>query len=186
MRRLLENGANSSFVNQIVDETIVPEDIARDPIEAARKISPVNSNPNIPAPESIFGEGRLNAKGWDITDPPTLARIEAEREGFRTRTWDAGPMIAGDVTGGEVREVRNPADPTDLVGHVTYATPEDVANAIAIGQDGFREWSARPVAERGRVSEADRRSLRTECAGTVRPCRARGGKDYARLRRGSP
>ncbi len=148
VRRLLENGANSSFVNQIVDEAIAPEDIARDPIEAVKNISPENSNPNIPAPVDIFGNGRLNAKGWDITDVPTLSQIDRDRERFRIQTWDAGPLIASAVTGADIREIRNPADPTDLVGHVTYASPEDVANAIAAGQDGFRDWSSRPVAER--------------------------------------
>ncbi|HUF87547.1 MAG TPA: bifunctional proline dehydrogenase/L-glutamate gamma-semialdehyde dehydrogenase PutA [Thermohalobaculum sp.] len=157
VRRLLENGANSSFVNQIVDESIAPETIARDPVEAVEKLGNAIPNPAIPRPAEIFGPGRVAAKGWDLTDPVTVEELEAQRRPFRSRRWHAGPMIAGPVKGTAPREVTSPSRPADVVGHVTDAAPEDVETALAASADGFADWAARPVAERAsilrRVSE---------------------------------
>src|SRR5690606_14987220 len=74
VRRLLENGANSSFVHQIVDKQVAAEEIARDPFEVVAAQGPA-ANPAIPRPVDIFGAQRRNSKGWDITDPVTLAEI---------------------------------------------------------------------------------------------------------------
>ena len=73
VRRLLENGANSSFVNQIVDTSIAPEDIARDPVDQIRTQGEDVANPRIASPGHIYGDRRRNSKGWDITD---LKQIE--------------------------------------------------------------------------------------------------------------
>ncbi|MEM7563938.1 MAG: proline dehydrogenase family protein, partial [Pseudomonadota bacterium] len=67
VRRLLENGANSSFVNQIVDTSITPESIARDPVQQIESLGVQISNPNIPLPADIYGDSRQASKGWDIT-----------------------------------------------------------------------------------------------------------------------
>src|SRR5690606_11769349 len=78
VRRLLENGANSSFVHQIVDKAVSAEEIARDPFETIARQGPA-ANPAIPRPADIFGAQRANSAGWDITDPVTLDRIETGR-----------------------------------------------------------------------------------------------------------
>ena len=113
VRRLLENGANSSFVNQIVDESVAPEEIARDPIKVVEGLGDAAANPRIAAPPDVFLPERRNAKGWDLTDPLAVAAIEAERERFRSTVWEAGPLvagwIAGTVAGAERAAVRNPA-----------------------------------------------------------------------------
>ena len=92
VRRLLENGANSSFVNQIVDESVTPEEIARDPITVIEGLGGAVANPRIAAPANIFMPERRNSKGWDLTDPLAMAAVEAERERFRTAVWEAGPI----------------------------------------------------------------------------------------------
>src|SRR3546814_5610976 len=84
VRRLLENGANSSFVNQIVDERVSPEEIARDPFAALAVLGDAVPNPRIPLPVAIFGPDRRGARGWDLTDPPTVAALEAARAPFRS------------------------------------------------------------------------------------------------------
>ena len=113
MRRLLENGANSSFVNRIVDENVTPEEIARDPVEVVEGRGGAAANPRIAAPPDLFRPARRNAKGWDLTDPLVVAAIEAERERFRNAVWEAGPpvagWIAGTVAGAERANARNPA-----------------------------------------------------------------------------
>ena len=118
VRRLLENGANSSFVNQIVDESVTPEEIARDPITVIEELGGV-ANPRIAAPSDIFMPQRRNSKGWDLTDPLAMAAIEAEREQFRTSVWEAGPLIAGKAAGAERAEMRNPD-----VRNLEVRTPE--------------------------------------------------------------
>ncbi|GHA12818.1 bifunctional proline dehydrogenase/L-glutamate gamma-semialdehyde dehydrogenase PutA [Oceanisphaera arctica] len=148
VRRLLENGANSSFVNQIVDTRIQPEDIARDPFDTVATMGDAVSSKIIARPADLYGAERLNAKGWDITDPVEVAEIEEGRGRFKSHQWTGGPVLACEVQGGEVQEVRNPAKPSDLVGHVTQASKEDIEGAIREAQTGFQVWSALSVEDR--------------------------------------
>lgn len=148
VRRLLENGANSSFVNQIVDTSITPEEIAKDPIVSVEQMGDRISSKAIVHPYKLFGEHRRNSKGWDITDPVTVQEIEEGRGAFRDHRWKGGPVMVGEVSGTEVQVVRNPANPDDLVGHVTQANDEDVNNAISAATDGFSRWSQTSAEER--------------------------------------
>lgn len=148
VRRLLENGANSSFVNQIVDTSITPEEIAKDPIDAVKEMGNNISSKAIVHPFKLFGEQRRNSKGWDITDPVTVKEIDAGRDPYRDHRWTGGPVIAGEVSGTEVQVVHNPANPEDTVGHVTQASEEDVNTAITAAQEGFKAWSAKSAEER--------------------------------------
>lgn len=149
VRRLLENGANSSFVNQIVDESISPAEIAADPIAAVETLAGDVAHPRITPPPALFEPGRKNAKGWDITDPLELAELDAGRNAFRSATWNAKPMLAGgSVSKGASRTVKNPINPDDRVGTVQDATPADVDAAYTAAVEGFETWAATPVAER--------------------------------------
>lgn len=148
VRRLLENGANSSFVNQIVDTTITPEEIAKDPIDTVQELGKNLSSKAIVPPTELFGAKRRNSKGWDITDPVTVARIDEGRGAFRSHLWTGGPLIAGTVTGTDVLEVTNPANPDDLVGHITHANEADVNAAITAAEQGFASWSATSAEDR--------------------------------------
>ena len=142
VRRLLENGANSSFVNQIVDESVTPEEIARDPITVIEGLGGSVANPHIAAPADLFLPERRNSKGWDLTDPLAVAAVEAEREEFRTAVWEAGPLIAGAAAGAEVREVRNPARTDDIVGRVTHSAPADIEAAMEAARIGATAWAS--------------------------------------------
>ncbi|MEL6765820.1 MAG: bifunctional proline dehydrogenase/L-glutamate gamma-semialdehyde dehydrogenase PutA [Pseudomonadota bacterium] len=157
VRRLLENGANSSFVHQIVDETIPPEEIAKDPMAEAEALlaSGAAANPRIPAGPSIYGAGRVNAKGWDLTEPLTLAALDEARGAWRDHVWQAGPMLtqARALVGG--RPVMNPAAPDEIVGTVVEARAEDVAAAMEAGLAAAPGWGATPPAAR---AEALRRA----------------------------
>ena len=149
VRRLLENGANSSFVNQIVDTSIKPEDIAQDPIAMVKALGSEISSQAIARPVKIYGESRRNSKGWDITDPVVIETIEQGRTPFQNQTWQGGPVIAGDVTGTEVQVVRNPAKPDDVLGQVIQASAEDIETAISSSQQGFEQWASLSAEERG-------------------------------------
>ncbi|MDO6564498.1 bifunctional proline dehydrogenase/L-glutamate gamma-semialdehyde dehydrogenase PutA [Amphritea sp. 1_MG-2023] len=148
VRRLLENGANSSFVNQIVDTRIKPEEIARDPFAVIEAMGDNISSAAIIRPAALFGEQRKNARGWDITDPVQIAELNAQRAEFEATQWQAGPMIAGTVESHAAVDILNPALPNDCVGQVVTSTAKDIETAIVAAQQGYRQWSATPAAER--------------------------------------
>ena len=150
VRRLLENGANSSFVNQIVDECVAAEEIARDPIAVVEGLGPAVANPAIAAPADLFMPQRRNAKGWDITDPVTVAGLDEARAPYRSAVWEAGPVITGTPAGAARVEVRNPARPGEIVGQVTHAGPADVEAALDAAGSGAAAWAATSPAERAR------------------------------------
>jgi RHH-type proline utilization regulon transcriptional repressor/proline dehydrogenase/delta 1-pyrroline-5-carboxylate dehydrogenase len=150
VRRLLENGANSSFVHQIVDEDVRPEEIARDPLEIVEQQGEAE-NPNIAGPASIFGSARLNSMGWDISDLTTLERIEKERAAFAgPDLWTAGPMTraAGD---GRARKIVNPARLEDVVGTVHEADAEIASAVVEIAVEAHKSWAVKPVSERAAI-----------------------------------
>ena len=142
VRRLLENGANSSFVNQIVDESLSPEGVVRDPIDVVERRSADVGNPVIPRPADIFGTARRGAKGWDIADPLIMARLDAAREQFRAARWHAVPLTTGVPENGSIaRELRNPANPEDIVGYVEDVQPGEIPDAIGVAELAFEVWS---------------------------------------------
>jgi RHH-type transcriptional regulator, proline utilization regulon repressor / proline dehydrogenase / delta 1-pyrroline-5-carboxylate dehydrogenase len=150
VRRLLENGANSSFVHQIVDEDVSAEEIARDPFEVVAAQGAA-ANPAIPLPSAIFAPQRPNSKGWDITDVTTLAGIDAERSRFAApHRWRSEPTTPG---GGAGREIANPADPSDIVGTVVEGDEASVAEAVGRALAVQPAWAALPVAARAAVLE---------------------------------
>lgn len=146
VRRLLENGANSSFVNQIVDEDVAPETIAADPFtewEAERG----ENNPSIVKPSDIYQPERPNSKGWDLRSREDLAIIEKARAPFLEHQWDVVPLMAVDAAPGDAEPVKNPAKPDDIVGHVRPAAADDVTAAIAAATN----WADTPGSERARI-----------------------------------
>ena len=150
VRRLLENGANSSFVHQLTDEDVAPEEIASDPLEAAETQGSA-ANPNIAKPAAIFGTGRRNARGWDITDVVTLAEIDKAKAAFvGPNRWSAKPITRAAGYGQE-RPVVNPARPSDVVGTVTEAAAKQVATAVRFAVEAQPGWAKRPVSERAAI-----------------------------------
>ncbi len=138
VRRLLENGANSSFVHQIVDPGVRAETIARDPfadLEQARPPQGLN------APDRIHGPDRKAAQGVDLSDPAELARIDQLRQ---AATPDAGPMTVS-AGQGTWHVVHNPAT-GQAVAQAQWADVAWVAQAVGDAQP----WRA-PVAERARI-----------------------------------
>jgi len=150
VRRLLENGANSSFVHQLTDEAVPPESIARDPLEIVETQGPA-ANPNIAKPAAIFGADRRNAKGWDITDVVTLETIERERTPFAAPyKWRAKPLTRAEGKG-SARDVVNPASIGEVVGTVTEAGEAQVQAAVGLAVKAQPGWAARPVVERADI-----------------------------------
>ncbi len=131
VRRLLENGANSSFVNQIVDESVPPDVIAADPLAALDR-----QTAKIPAPDALFAPARRNSVGFDLADPDVLASILEKRDA------SALPPAA---TGPGARDVINPATGA-VIGRVPFLSPEEAVAAA----ETLRPWDA-PVSERAAI-----------------------------------
>jgi RHH-type proline utilization regulon transcriptional repressor/proline dehydrogenase/delta 1-pyrroline-5-carboxylate dehydrogenase len=152
VRRLLENGANSSFVNQVVDTSIPPSEIARDPVTEMQRLGDAIPSPSIRLPGELFSPDRKNSRGYRINEPASILPLLQAREVFADTTWTAGPMLAGSpAPRGPARDAVSPADASRVVGKVHEATPEEVAAALDAAEEGFRDWSARPAAERAEV-----------------------------------
>ncbi len=140
VRRLLENGANSSFVNNIVDEAIPVESLLEDPVEAAQSWAE-KRNPLIPLPPALYGHERRNAQGVDLQHRPTL---EAMRRAMRS--WEASLPMGEGAAG--LCEVRNPARHEEIVGHIRLADSDGIEAALARADGAFAHWSAQPVEQR--------------------------------------
>ena len=137
VRRLLENGANSSFVHQIVDQAVTPEAIARCPFEA---LASAQAPQGLLHPSAIFGGRRINAQGFDLSDAETLAAIEAARAAVIP---DAAPLLATTLPGGLAPvPVTNPAT-GERVAEVLQAD----AACVGLALDAAEPWSA-PVVNR--------------------------------------
>ncbi|WP_367714867.1 bifunctional proline dehydrogenase/L-glutamate gamma-semialdehyde dehydrogenase PutA [Nitratireductor sp. GISD-1A_MAKvit] len=150
VRRLLENGANSSFVHQIVDEEVSAKEIAADPFSALEE-KETAVNPAIIRPSDIFGAARRNARGWDVTDPVTMAELDASRAAFAApHEWEAHPVTPAKGNG-KPRKVTNPARLTETVGTVRDATREQAEAAIGIALGAQAGWAGRPVSERADI-----------------------------------
>ncbi len=140
VRRLLENGANSSFVNRIVDTDVPPEEVAPDPFIEWQKVAGQPAR-GVRAPQALFGS-RMNSRGFDLRDPETLALIDAERGKWADHQWQGGPLlaVAGDEAGRVGEDVVNPARPGDHVGRIALSSDADIAGALGAAAI----WAATP------------------------------------------
>jgi len=147
VRRLLENGANSSFVNRIADATLPIDDLIADPVEKAAALA-VKRQVRIPLPRNLFGAERANSEGLDMNDKPTLENLRGAIEQSARVSYVAAPLIGGRPRSGSSKDVRSPADQREVVGQVTEASVADVAAAMAAAQAAFPAWERTPASER--------------------------------------
>ncbi len=144
VRRLLENGANSSFVHQIVDKTIPIDKLLIDSVVIAKKADG-KSNPFFPNPLNIYNklpDKRINSRGLDLTDELTLHLLQTGLNSLIKKKYSAHPLIAHHkAESDEVFKVINPADNKDIVGKVIKTTLKDVEVAITKSINGFESWA---------------------------------------------
>ena len=139
VRRLLENGANTSFVNRMGDAEFAAEDLVRDPISELKKRSTLR-NPAIPLPEDILGT-RLNSAGIDLSDPTVLEPLDEKLKELSDLQWRAEPTLPVG-TPGAVTEISMPHDRSVKVGTVREATQEEVNHAFARATEIQPGWDA--------------------------------------------
>jgi RHH-type proline utilization regulon transcriptional repressor/proline dehydrogenase/delta 1-pyrroline-5-carboxylate dehydrogenase len=139
VRRLLENGANTSFVNRMGDADIPAEELVGDPVAELAALSP-RRNPAIPLPSAIFG-ARLNSAGVDLSDPLVRGPLLDELRALAGRQWSAEPTFPSASTGAVVN-VTAPHDPAHIVGTRRDATAEEVEAAFTRASQIQPGWDA--------------------------------------------
>ncbi|TAJ84117.1 bifunctional proline dehydrogenase/L-glutamate gamma-semialdehyde dehydrogenase PutA [Reyranella sp.] len=170
VRRLLENGANTSFVNQIANPEVTLEALLGDPVERARAVQPLGApHPRIALPRDLFGTSRPNSRGLDLSNEQVLSSLAKTLPAIRPLV--AAPLLADESCNGTAREIRNPADQRDLVGAVVEATPEQVGRACALA----KPWQVTP-AERASVLRRAADLMEGRCADLLGPIVREAGK----------
>jgi RHH-type proline utilization regulon transcriptional repressor/proline dehydrogenase/delta 1-pyrroline-5-carboxylate dehydrogenase len=152
VRRLLENGANTSFVNRIVDDKLPIDEIIADPITRLARLR-VKPHPRIPLPRDLYGTERVNARGLDLTDPPTLAALrKALTDAFR-RPAKAAPIVGGVEQPGAAEAVLDPSDRRRRVGEAVMAGPGAIERALDRAARSAPCWDETPADERAVLLE---------------------------------
>jgi RHH-type proline utilization regulon transcriptional repressor/proline dehydrogenase/delta 1-pyrroline-5-carboxylate dehydrogenase len=148
VRRLLENGANSSFVHRLADNSVPLEELIADPAAVAASLSPIGApHERIAAPSAIYG-ARRNSAGLDLASESTLAELQAALNVSALHPVLAKPLLAFAAQRQTAREVVNPGNDQDKVGEVRDVALADIAKASAAALAAFPAWNATPVAER--------------------------------------
>ena len=172
VRRLLENGANTSFVNRIADESLGLEELVQDPVQTVAAFAAQDGrvgapHPAIQRPRELYGPARDNSRGLDLADERTLAELSERFAVDAATAWRAEPLIAQGAPQGPWQVVYNPADPRDEVGQVREASPEDVQSALAAAVLATASWTGTPPTERAALLEAAAANLQDDTAALV-------------------
>ncbi|NNF51860.1 MAG: bifunctional proline dehydrogenase/L-glutamate gamma-semialdehyde dehydrogenase PutA [Gammaproteobacteria bacterium] len=152
VRRLLENGANTSFVNRITDDSVPVDEIIRNPVSIIEATEP-KAHPKIPLPADIFQPERINSQGLNIYDTDQLRGLADAMSDALEKSWKAMPVVGGKALAGKPRDVTDPGDHRRIVGVVEWANAEMVDNAISIAAAAQPGWDRMPAASRATILE---------------------------------
>ncbi|MCX7059425.1 MAG: bifunctional proline dehydrogenase/L-glutamate gamma-semialdehyde dehydrogenase PutA [Gammaproteobacteria bacterium] len=157
VRRLLENGANTSFVNRIFDEDMPPEQLVADPVAFVRALA-VKPNPGLPLPCELFGATRRNSAGLNLADELAAATLSRELQLADVPSHAASLCYDGLATRGQPLPLLNPADRRQRIGEWLPFDVAQVPDVVAAAIGSFERWAATPVESRAAMLEraADR------------------------------
>jgi RHH-type proline utilization regulon transcriptional repressor/proline dehydrogenase/delta 1-pyrroline-5-carboxylate dehydrogenase len=145
VRRLLENGANSSFVNAIVDTTQPVEALLPDPVETLQSLRN-KYNTQIKMPIDLYGAERANSKGMDLTDIDSLMPFKANLD-----NWLSEHLLTPEQLPKDAIAVKNPANHQEIIGHVSLHNTEQMQQLLTNADNAFSSWSQTPTVERANL-----------------------------------
>lgn len=161
VRRLLENGANTSFVNRIADNSLPLDALIADPITEVEKTTKTEGQPGlphnkIPLPRDLYGNDRANSAGLDLANEHRLASLSAALLNSTNQKWQAWPILENPLqvnsqNNATAVPVCNPANPNDIVGYVLNATSQQISQALDNAVHRSAIWFATPPSQRASI-----------------------------------
>jgi RHH-type proline utilization regulon transcriptional repressor/proline dehydrogenase/delta 1-pyrroline-5-carboxylate dehydrogenase len=174
VRRLLENGANSSFINRITDESIPARELVIDPVAVVNGFA-CKAHPNIPLPIALYGADRINSMGINLADDHALQTLVDNIKAAVT-SWRATPLVPGAASAGATTSVHNPADRNDSVGQWQAADAATIERALANAVKAQPDWDAIPAADRAAILERAATQMETRMPEFIALCMREAGK----------
>jgi RHH-type proline utilization regulon transcriptional repressor/proline dehydrogenase/delta 1-pyrroline-5-carboxylate dehydrogenase len=175
VRRLLENGANSSFVHQLVDPSIPAESLIDHPALQLRQFKSIG-NDRIPLPPALYGATRKNSQGINMNIQKSLNELENAYRPQLERQWQAAPVINGQVLSGTPHAVHCPYELSQQVGSAQFATAEQAAQALDTLSAAWPRWNALAIDQRAGILERLADLLETHRAELMALCTLEAGK----------
>ena len=175
VRRLLENGANTSFVNRIVDEGQPIDQIIADPAARLARL-PAKPHPRIPLPADLYMPARRNSRGLDLDDPAALTDLRDALGEALNQNWHAAPIIGGVEQPGEGVPVLDPSDRHRRVGTVAMAGPGEVELALTRAVSAAPAWEGTPAGRRAAILERAADLFESHRAALIAPIIREGGR----------
>ncbi|MHC8287022.1 trifunctional transcriptional regulator/proline dehydrogenase/L-glutamate gamma-semialdehyde dehydrogenase [Pseudomonas sp. XS1P51] len=184
VRRLLENGANTSFVSRIADQSITIQELVADPIVSVDDISRREGghglpHPKIPLPCDLYGAERANSAGIDLANEHRLASLSCALLATANTQWSAAPLLGGSVQPGEPKKVCNPSDHRDVVGQLQRASLEDVELALVHATSAAPIWQSTPIIERAEILDRAADAMEAEIQPLIGLLVREAGKTFA-------
>lgn len=174
VRRLLENGANSNFVNRLQNDKVPIDDIVSDPVEYIAKLEN-KPHPKITLPVDLYGS-RKNSSGIEFANPTISEDFLKEISSFSHQRYAAAPVINGIVKIGHTQKVLNPADRRLEIGTVTLASKEDMDLALNTAHTAYPAWSNTPADTRAACLDRAADLMEEHCAELMSICIREAGK----------
>jgi len=174
VRRLLENGANTSFVNRVVDEDVPARELVADPCETVRAFDHI-PHPRIPLPANLYGELRKNSMGVNFANDNELNDLAAAVNA-QQGPWAAGPLVPGASSQGPTVQVTDPSDRRRIIGSYLSADQATVDRAMANAAAAQDRWNNLPVANRAAMLEFAADQLEARRAEFIALCVREAGK----------
>ncbi len=174
VRRLLENGANTSFVNRIVDESLPIHELIADPCEVVRQFDSI-AHPRIPLPLHLYGESRKNSMGINLANHDELSSLSAAVNAA-VKPWRAAPLVPGAVIKAAPIIVTDPADRNRTVGEWIASDAAIVSKALENANAAQPGWDQTPAAARAKILEHAGDLLETHHAELIALCVREAGK----------
>ncbi len=163
VRRLLENGANTSFVNRIVNKSVDINDIIADPVSKVKAFQTI-PHPQISLPADIYPRPRRNSRGLDLSNVDVLAELQAEMNQFAQQDYTATPMIGQKIIERSAQDVTEPRQRSQIVGHVINANAADIEVALTRATAAQEKWDNTPIDKRANCLEKLSDLLEEHCA----------------------
>ncbi len=175
VRRLLENGANTSFVNKIIDEHTPIEEIIANPVHETETLQQ-KRHPRIPLPRSIYGAERFNSSGINFNDPESLAELNTALEEAMLKSWIAAPIVGGKTLVGKHQTITDPSNWDNIIGEVNLADADAVEQALSLAHTAVSDWNNTAAEKRAEILDEAANLLEQNRTELMALCIREGGR----------